>query len=299
MADMNPIRAIRRSTAGLRTQVILGGGLFILICVLLIISPWISPYDPTTQNLPLKLSPPSPEHLLGTDQLGRDVLSRLLWGGRFSVSIASIVVVIIATTGTILGAMSARIGGLFDEILMRVVDALLSFPDVMLALLLVYGIGAGPFTLILALSIAGWTPFARMTRALTLEINTKDFMEAAEALGCSRRFIIFRHVLPNAAGPVLAQGFLRFGHMLITVGSLSYLGLGVQPPASDWGAMLADGQPYMLRAPWLVIIPGLAIAITALSVVFAGQGLQRGRKYIVSTPLPTTAAETATVGGVA
>ena len=260
---------------GFHWTFLVGGTFFLFVCLVLVLTPWIAPYDPTVQVLTARLQGPSAEHLIGTDHLGRDVLSRLMHGGRFSVSIAAIAVLITGVSGTLLGALSARLGGLFDEILMRTVDALLAFPDVLLALFLVFLIGPGYGTLIIALALTGWTPFARLTRAVTLEINTKDYIEAAEALGCSRSFIIFRHVLPNAIGPVLAQGFLRFGHALITVGGLSYLGLGVQPPQSDWGAMLAEAQLYMIRAPWLVVFPGFAIFLTALSVTLAGQGLRQ------------------------
>lgn len=254
---------------------LVGGSFFVIVCLLLILTPWIAPYDPAAQNLLNRLAAPTTEHLFGTDHLGRDILSRILHGGRFSVSIAAIAVLITGISGTLIGAISARVGGLLDDFLMRVVDALLAFPEVLIALFLVFVLGPGYGTLIVALAIAGWTPFARLTRAVTLEINTRDYIEAAEALGCSRTFIIFRHVLPNAIGPVLAQGFLRFGHQLITVGGLSYLGLGVQRPQSDWGAMLAEAQLYMIRAPWLVIFPGFAIFLTALSVTLAGHGLRQ------------------------
>ena len=258
---------------------------------MLALTPWLAPYDPAAQVLTARLRAPSAEHLLGTDHLGRDVLSRLMHGGRFSVSIAAIAVLITGVSGTLLGALSARLGGLFDEVVMRTVDALLAFPDVLIALFLVFLIGPGYGTLIVALATTGWTPFARLTRAVTLEINTKEYIEAAEALGCSRAFIIFHHVLPNALGPVLAQGFLRFGHKLITVGGLSYLGLGVQPPNSDWGAMLAEAQLYMVRAPWLVVAPGFAIFLTALSVTLAGHGLRQStlwRLRAASAPINGT-----------
>ena len=270
-----PTVGIGPSTRRFHWAFVVGGAFFVVVCLLLILTPWISPYDPASQDLLNRLAPPGPEHWFGTDHLGRDILSRLLHGGRFSVSIAAIAVLITGTTGTLIGAISARVGGLLDDFLMRLVDALLAFPGVLIALFLVFILGPGYGTLIVALSIAGWTPFARLTRAVTLEINTRGYIEAAEALGCSRAFIIFRHVLPNAIGPVLAQGFLRFGHELITVGGLSYLGLGVQPPESDWGAMLADAQLYMIRAPWLVIVPGLTIFLTALSVTLAGHGLRQ------------------------
>lgn len=252
---------------------LVSGAVFLAICALLLITPWIAPYDPASTVLSERLAPPSALHWFGQDHLGRDVLSRFLYGGRYSVTIAAIATVVIIVSGSFAGALSARIGGVFEEVVMRIVDVLLAVPEIIVALFLVAILGPGDLTLLIALSIAGWAPFARLTWSLTKELNTREFIEAAEALGCSWLFIITRHVIPNIMGPVAAMGMLRFGYLLITVGTLSYLGLGVQPPASDWGAMLAEGQPYMLRAPWLVIVPGAAIFLTALSVTFAGQRL--------------------------
>ena len=196
-----------------------------------------------------------------------------MWGGRFSVTIAAITLVICAVAGTVLGAFAARRGGWVDEVLMRTVDVLVCFPDVLIALFLIAVLGTGYGTLIAALTVTGWTPFARLMRGLALEINAKEYVEAAEILGSPKWYILFRHVIPNAIRPVTAMSFLRFGHKLITVGALSYLGLGVQPPDSDWGAMLLEAQPYMETAPWIGILPGVAIFVTALSVTMIGQGL--------------------------
>ena len=189
-------------------------------------------------------------------------------------SIALVTLILSVVIGAVLGALSARIGGLFDETLMRIVDLLLSFPEVVVALFLIAILGPGYGTLILALTITGWTPFARMSRGLALEVNAQDYIAAAEVLGCRRRFILLRHVIPNLVRPIAAISFLRFGHKLITVGGLSFLGLGVQPPGSDWGAMLADARPYMERMPLLAIAPGVTIFLTALSVTMIGQGLE-------------------------
>ena len=251
-----------------------GMSVFAVIAALLLLTPWISPHDPAALDLRMRLAPPEPQHWLGTDHLGRDVLSRLLEGGRFSVSIVLVTLVLSVGIGTVLGALSARIGGLFDEALMRVVDLLLSFPEVIVALFLIAVLGPGYGTLVLALTITGWTPFARMSRGLALEVIAQDYIAAAEVLGCRRRFIVLRHLIPNLARPIAAIIFLRFGHKLITVGGLSFLGLGVQPPGSDWGAMLADARPYMERMPLLAIAPGLTIFLTALSVTMVGQGLE-------------------------
>ena len=252
----------------------MGASLFLAIVGTLILSPWIAPYDPNAQELLHRLSPPSSQYWLGTDQLGRDVLSRLLYGGRFSVTIAAIIIAISAVFGTILGVVSARAGGTLDEVTMRTVDLLIAFPDVLVALFLIAIVGPGHVALIAALTIVGWTPFARMARSLALEINARDFIMAAEVLGCSRSFIIFRHVIPNAYRPLAAITFLRFGHKLITVGALSFLGLGVQPPNSDWGAMLADALRFVERAPLLAFAPGFSIFLTALAVTLIGQGLE-------------------------
>jgi len=271
-----------------------GAFLLTFVLVILVLTPWIAPHDPAAQDLTNRLAGPSAEHWFGTDHLGRDVLSRLMWGGRFSVTIAAITLVICAVSGSIIGALAARRGGWLDELVMRTVDVLICFPDVVVALFLISLFGTGYGTLIAALTITGWTPFARLMRGLAMDINSKDFVEAAEILGSPKAYIIFRHVMPNALRPVLAMTFLRFGHKLITVGALSYLGLGVQPPDSDWGAMLLDAQPYMERAPALGVLPGAAIFITALSVTMIGQGLDlkrtRRRKAAPSAVAPTAPA---------
>ncbi|GAB2927632.1 ABC transporter permease [Streptomyces mayteni] len=263
-----------RRLRGQRWPVLAGGAVFVAVVLVLLLTPWIAPFDPAAQDLNQRLAGPNAEHWLGTDHLGRDVLSRLMHGGRFSVTIAAITLLLSALIGTLIGAFSARVGGLVDEVLMRVVDLLIAIPDVVVALFLIAVLGTGHGTLIAALTIVGWTPFARLSRGLALEINGRDFIEAAEALGCSRTFIVVRHVIPNAARPVTALGFLRFGHKLITVGGLSFIGLGVQPPDSDWGAMLLDAQPYMEQSALLVLVPGLAIFVTALSVTLIGQGVE-------------------------
>jgi peptide/nickel transport system permease protein len=272
-----------------------GAALLAFVLLILLLTPWIAPHDPAAQDLGNRLAGPSGAHWFGTDHLGRDVLSRLMWGGRFSVTIAAITLIICVVFGVVVGALAGRRGGWIDELVMRVVDVLVCFPDVVVALFLIALFGTGYGTLIAALSITGWTPFARLMRGLALEINAKEYVEAAEILGSPKWYILFRHVIPNALPPVTAMSFLRFGHKLITVGALSYLGLGVQPPDSDWGAMLLDAQPYMERAPWVGILPGAAIFITALSVTMIGQGLDAQKKKRRTTgttgePDPTAAA---------
>lgn len=286
--DPRPGRG-RKLVAGLKSRpgvFIFGICAFGIILLILLLTPVVAPYDPSQQDLPNRLTGLSADHWLGTDQLGRDTLSRLMYGGRFSVFIAAFTLAIAATFGTAVGMFSARKGGAFDEIVMRISDVLLSFPEMIVALFLVSVLRPSYATLVIALTVSGWTPFARLARGLTMEINGRDFIDAAEALGCSKRFIIFRHVLPNAIAPLTAHAALRFGHILITVGALSFLGLGVQPPASDWGSMLADGQPYMIQSPILVLAPGAAIFFCALSVTFVGQGLRSRRQRKKSARVP-------------
>ncbi|MGO4738791.1 ABC transporter permease [Bosea sp. 2KB_26] len=251
-----------------------GIALFALIAALLIAGPWVTPYNPASQSLLRRLASPSAAHWLGTDHLGRDLLSRILVGGQFSVLIAMVTLFLCVTIGTVVGIISARSGGWVDEIIMRLVDLLISFPDVVIAIFAIAILGPGYGTLIISLTIIGWTPFARLSRGLALVISAKEYISAAEVLGCSRTFIIVRHIIPNTLRPIAAITFLRFGHKLITVGGLSFIGLGVQPPQADWALMLAEAQPYVERMPLLVIVPGLAIFLTALSVTWIGQGLE-------------------------
>ncbi len=244
-----------------------------IIGAVAVFAPVLIAYPPNEQVLTDRLELPGASHLLGTDHLGRDVLSRLLMGSRFSLTITTVSVLISGIFGTLVGAMSGRAGGLVDEAVMRVVDVVLVFPELVVAFALASLLKPSFATIVLAVTIFAWTPYARLARAITLEVNTREFMEAATALGSTPTFILRRHVLPNIMGPILAMGFLRFGQMLIAIAGLSYLGVGAQPPTPDWGAMLAEAQPYMRRVPSLTLIPGAAIFVTALSVTLLGQSL--------------------------
>ena len=247
---------------------------FGIIIFISLFAPFLTKYDPIDQNLRDRLALPSTEHLLGTDALGRDVFSRILHGGRQALVISFISVLISATVGTIIGSLaSRRAGSLLDEILMRAIDLFLSFPNIIIALMIVVALKPGFGPLVLALTITGWTPYARLARAVGLEIATQTYIEAAAATGESEFLTMRKHILPNTLGPILAQVFLRFGHTLLIIAGLSYLGIGIQPPTPDWGSMLAEAQPYMVRVPTLILSPGLIIFITTLSVTMAGQGL--------------------------
>ena len=266
--------ALKRLKAGRRsTATILLCGILAMIGLVAIFSPLLTPYDANDQNLDARLESPSLSHPFGTDHLGRDVLSRLISGSRFSLAITTVSVLISGIAGTLVGAISGRAGGTVDEAVMRVVDVVLVFPDLVVAFALASLLKPSFATIVLAVTIFAWTPYARLARAVTLEVNTREFMEAAVAVGSPPLFILRRHVLPNIMGPILAMGFLRFGQMLITIAGLSYLGVGAQPPTPDWGAMLWEAQPYLRRVPSLTLIPGAAIFVTALSVTLLGQRL--------------------------
>ncbi len=247
---------------------------FSVIVLASILAPVITKYDPTKTALRERLQFPNAVHLLGTDALGRDVFSRILYGGRQALVISFVSVLIDATIGTVIGSLASRhAGSLLDEILMRAIDLFLSFPNIIIALMIVVMLKPGFWALVLALTVTGWTPYARLARAVGLEISTQTYIEAAAATGESEFLTMRKHILPNTLGPILAQVFLRFGHTLLTIAGLSYLGIGIQPPTADWGQMLADAQVFMVRVPTLILAPGLVIFLATLSVTMAGQGL--------------------------
>ncbi|WP_354627778.1 ABC transporter permease [Paenarthrobacter sp. CC6] len=262
---------LRRSSVIDRAAVVV----LALIVAAIAAAPWLVPFPPDAQNLAARLAPPSGDHWLGTDHLGRDTLSRLLDGGRFSLVVAALATVLTGVIGLAIGVLSARRKGWLDEFFTRTNDVLLALPEMVVALFIVAAMGTGFTSLLVALTVTGWTPFARLARTLAYDVSSRGFIEAARVVGCPPSFIIFRHILPHLAAPMLGQATLRFGQLLISVGALSYLGLGVQPPQSDWGSMLAAAQPYAERAPWGIIAPGLAIFLVALCITLIGQRASR------------------------
>lgn len=274
-----------RTRRGVAT--VAAGAVLAVVVLAVLIAPWIYPYPPSEQNLAARLAPASASHWLGTDHLGRDTLSRLLEGGRFSMSVAAVATVLTCVLGVAAGVLSARRRGWLDEFLTRTNDVLLAVPEMVVALFIVATLGTGFGPLLLALTVTGWTPFARLARTLAYDVSSRGFVEAARVVGCPPSFIIFRHVIPHLAAPILGQATLRFGQLLISVGALSYLGLGVQPPQSDWGSMMAAAQPYTERAPLGILAPGLAIFVVALCVTLLGQRAA----HMAAGPLLLPAAE--------
>ncbi|MET4538782.1 peptide/nickel transport system permease protein [Arthrobacter bambusae] len=264
--------------APLRKRSVVDGAavvILVLIVAAVAAAPWLAPFPPDDQNLAARLAPPSATHWLGTDHLGRDTLSRLLDGGRFSLVVAALATVLTGIIGLVVGVLSARRKGWVDELFTRTNDVLLALPEMVVALFIVAAMGTGFTSLLVALTVTGWTPFARLARTLAYDVSARGFVEAARVVGCSPSFIVFRHIIPHLAAPMLGQATLRFGQLLISVGALSYLGLGVQPPQSDWGSMVAAAQPYAERAPWGIIAPGLTIFLVALCVTLIGQRTSR------------------------
>ena len=252
------------------------GGLVIIVIVFLIaISvPFLSPYDPGKTDVSLKLKPPSFQHYLGTDQLGRDVFSRMLYGSRISLSVGFVAVGISILIGILVGAMAGYKGGWVDSLLMRFVDIMLSFPSFFLILTVVAILRPNIYNVMIVIGITSWEGTARFVRAEFLSLRERDYVQAARSLGVKDRRIIFRHILPNALAPVFVTASLGVASEILVEAGLSFLGFGVQPPAPSWGNILTEGRTYIFDAWWLTIFPGLAILITVLSFNLFGEGLR-------------------------
>ena len=233
-----------------------------------------TPYDPNAQNFAATFRPPGLEHPLGTDHFGRDILSRLLRGASTSVLVGVISVGIGSSLGLLLGAVAGYAGGLLDDFLMRVLDALSAFPTILMALLIAAILRPSVTSAMLAVGIASVPTFARLTRAGVLAMKNLEFVDGARALGAGETRILARHILPNVASPLIVQGTFAFGVAILAEAALSYLGLGQQPPAPSWGVMLRDAQSYMGQSPWPTIFPGLVIAVTVLGLNLLGDGLR-------------------------
>jgi peptide/nickel transport system permease protein len=248
--------------------------LFTLIVVTVIVGPLVWRADPNAQEILKQFGPPSAEHPLGTDALGRDVLSRVLHGGRLSLTIAFVSVVLSLLTGSVIGLVAGFVGGWLDNFLMRVMDVMLSIPSLLLAVAIAAALGAGTESLILAVVIPGIPGDARLIRSVVTSVRERDFVFAARASGVRRFRIMTRHVLPNILSTVVTNAAVGFGFILLIVGGLGYLGIGVQPPNVEWGLLLDDGQQYLFNRPIVVLVPGLAIFLTALSANLLGDALR-------------------------
>jgi peptide/nickel transport system permease protein len=261
-----------------------GGGLGFLIVVLNIgvalLAPVLAPHDPVEQDIARRLLPPtwlagsSPEHVLGTDQLGRDILARIIYGSRISLLIGLVSVALSLPIGVSVGLLAGYFGGRLDDIIMRLADVQLAFPFILLAITIAGVLGPSPRNVVLILAVGGWVVYARLTRAQVLSLREKEFVEAARSLGLGHGRILFRHVLPNILTPIIVVGTFSVAQMILLESSLSFLGLGVQPPTPSWGGMLNDGRAYITIAWWLMTFPGAAIMLTVLGINFLGDWLR-------------------------
>lgn len=248
--------------------------LVISIILISINAPLITNYNPTEAVLKDALQSPSSEHIFGTDALGRDVFSRVIYGSRTSISSSLILVSIVLVIGTLLGVLSGFLGGIVDNIIMRLADIMLSFPDLILAMAISGILGANLFNSIIAIVCVSWTKYARLSRSLVLKVKNQDYIKSAEVVGSTRLHILFRYFIPNVLPTMIITAFTDIGTIMLSLASLSFLGFGVQPPTPEWGYMLSEGRNYLQSAPWLLVYPGLAIFITVAIFNLLGDSIR-------------------------
>lgn len=263
------LRALLAQRAGVVGLAVVGG-----MSLLAIGAPVFAQTDPAAVNAAQRLLLPSLEHPFGTDNLGRDILSRIIWGARLSLGTATLATALILTIGVGLGLVSGYLGGLVDDLVMRVVDVLLAFPALILALAIVGTLGPGAASVIIGIVAVAWADYARVMRGLVLAAREQPYVESARAIGATHPRILVRHLLPNVVPPIIVLASLEMGGIVLAVSALSFLGLGAQPPTPEWGAMLNDGRVFISSAPQLMIYPGLAISVVVVGFNLLGDGLR-------------------------
>lgn len=257
-----------------------GGGLLVIIVALALLAPLIAPHDPYAQELSRRLIPPiwhehgDWHHLLGTDKLGRDYLSRLIYGARISLFIGTVTVLISGTIGTLLGVLAGYFGGRVDAAVSYVLTTRLALPVVLVALAVVSLVGGSLQVVVLVLGLLLWDRFAVVTRTATMQVAQADYIAAARAIGCSTPHILFSEILPNILNPLIVVATLEMAHAILLEAALSFLGLGVQPPLPSWGLMIAEGKQYMFFSPWVIAIPGAALVTLVLAINLVGDGVR-------------------------
>lgn len=259
------LRSLQRSPLAVLGLVIIG-----FLVVLAIFAPSLAPYSPTKMSLSERLSPPSSTHIFGTDDVGRDILSRVIYGSRISLRICTLVVGLTIGIGTILGIISGYWGGWIDELIMRISDVFLAFPALILAMAIAAALGPSLENVIIAMVVIWWPRYARVTRGQVLVLREIDYIVAARAVGVHESRIIMRHILPNCVSPVLIQATLDLGEVLLTAATLSFIGFGAQPPTPEWGAMISLGRNYLRDNWWYATFPGLAILVTVIGFNLLG-----------------------------
>ncbi len=252
----------------------LGLILLVLECLLAALAPYIAPYHYAEMDLTSAFSTPSANHLFGCDDMGRDIFSRILYGGRYSISIGIIAVMISVAFGMVIGALAGYFGGKIDNILMRILDVIQAIPGMLLMIVISAVLGPGFFNTIIALSVSSISGMARMLRAQMMKERDNEYVEAALSINCSKGRIIFSHLIPNCISPLIVQATMGVAQTITMAAGLSFIGLGVQPPLPEWGAMLSSARQFIRQSPHLVIFPGLAIAVTVLALNLLGDGLR-------------------------
>lgn len=272
---------LRQTRAGMRElgrkypRLVASATLVALLFLVALLAPFISPHDPISVNADNAYLPPlSPSHLLGTDELGRDLFSRMLWGARVSLPVAFVAVGVGLVAGGLIGLISGYAGGIADLLLMRFIDALLAFPGLILAIALVAALGPGLRNAMIAIGIVAIPTYARLLRALVLQLKQMDFIIATRSLGATPLRIVVRHMIPNLLNPVIVQVSLSAGFAILAEATLSFLGLGAQVPTPDWGQMINSGSTFLANDPWLAFVPGFAISVTVFSFNFLGDALR-------------------------
>ena len=253
----------------------LAGSVIVALLVLIAAAaPLLAPYDPDAQDLALRLAAPGAQHWLGTDELGRDILSRLLYGSRATLAVVALIALTVPAAGLAIGCAAGLMGGIVDAILMRVADVFLAFPRLILALALVAALGPGLSHAILAIALAAWPPYARLARAETLAIRRREFVAAARLAGASELRLLLRHIAPLCLPSLIVRASLDMAGVILTAAGLGFLGLGVAPPTAEWGEMIAAGRRFMLDQWWVAAAPGAAIALATLGFNLLGEGLR-------------------------
>jgi len=253
---------------------VIGGAIILLLILTALFAPWIAPESPVGQHLEGRLMPPSAAHWMGTDELGRDIFSRVVYGARITLMIVALVAIISAPLGLLIGAVSGYFGGWVDTVLMGVTDVFLSMPKLILALAFVAALGPGIENAIIAIAITAWPAYARIARAETMTFRNSEFIAAMQLVGASRTRIILRHVLPLCTSSMIVRVTLDMAGIILTAAGLGFLGLGAQPPLPEWGAMISRGRVFILDQWWVATMPGFAIIIVSLGFCFLGDGLR-------------------------
>jgi len=253
---------------------VVGAVLITLMALMAILSPWLTTHDPYKMDFKQRLNPPSQDHFLGTDEYGRDVYSRIVLGSTVAMRVGFFSVSLSLILGVLLGLFSGYYGGWTDSIIMRIMDAVVTFPTLLLAIGIMAVLGPGLINLMIAIGVVYTPRFARVVRSSVLSIREKEYIEAARVTGCNNFSIIFQHILPNCWPPVIILSTINFGYAILWEAALSYLGLGAPPPTPSWGSVLSEGKDFMVIAPWLTTFPGIAIAFVVLGLNLFGDGLR-------------------------